>query len=204
MPARALILAALLSGCASVPRPEASTVVARYLASEARDDPEGAYALLSESARKQLSKGEFVARWRASVAERQAQAGALKARLEKLEERAEIELADGRVAALAREGRGWRLAAPRPLAPGASTPEEALARLVRALEERDFDAMLSLLGEPLRSVVERELGARLARLREARGRGLQIDGERARLRYDSHYYIELRRDSGRWRVVDFN
>src|SRR5262245_28653576 len=104
MAARALIFAALLAGCARTPRPEASTVLTRYLAAESRDDPHAAYGLLADSVRKQVPEREFVARWRAAASERQAQAAAMRERSDKLDERAEIELADGRVAALTREG----------------------------------------------------------------------------------------------------
>jgi hypothetical protein len=104
----------------------------------------------------------------------------------------------------------WRIAAPHPLEPGGDTPEDTLRRLVAAIDARDFDALLALLAEPLRTTLEQALADRAAKLKSAiRRGGVEISGSSAsgstaRLRYDARYHIDLVQENGRWRVADFN
>ena len=113
--------------------------------------------------------------------------------------------ADGRAWPLVREADRWRVAAVHPLEPGGDTPEDALRRLVAALDARDFDAVVALLAEPLRSTVEQALADRVARLKAALRRGpIEASGNTARLRYDPRYHLDLVQENGRWRIADFN
>jgi hypothetical protein len=198
---RAWLLTVLAAGCvAHLPAP--STTVARWVAANGSDDPHAAYQLLSEPLRRAISEREFVAEWRATVDERRAQAAALGPLA--AHEFAEARFSDGRTQALAHEPTGWRLLSPRPLAAGAATPEEALRRFAASLEQHDFDGLLSLLAEPLRSIVEHELSDRLARLRESLAKEIRVDGAHARIRFDERYYLDLIQENGRWRISDFN
>ena len=171
----------------------------------ARNDPHAAYGLLSSATRAQLSELAFTTEWRASAEERQTQATELHAQAGKRawRETAQV-VSGGRTSPVVRESVGWRIGSPRRTDLGAPTPEDALKRFVQALEERSFDAFLRLLAEPLRGVVERELADRLTGLRTAVGKPIAVEGEHARVRYDSHYHIDLRRENGQWQVVDFN
>jgi hypothetical protein len=116
---------------------------------------------------------------------------------------AEVE-SGGQVAGLAWEDERWRLTSVRPTARGAPTPEEALRRFTAALEAHDLDSLLHLLGEPLKSLVERELADRLAGLRAIAGKPVATDGDHAQIRYDASHHLDLRRENGQWQVVDFN
>ena len=53
-------------------------------------------------------------------------------------------------------------------------------------------------------MLERELSDRLARLKSALQKEIQVDGTHARIRLDERYYLELKQENGRWRVSDFN
>jgi Glu-tRNA(Gln) amidotransferase subunit E-like FAD-binding protein len=104
----------------------------------------------------------------------------------------------------------WRIAAVHPLEPGGDTPEDALRRLIAAIEARDFDALVAILADPLRTTLEQALGDRLSRLKSALRHGsfemagANSSGSTARLRYDPRYHIDLILENGRWRVADFN
>jgi hypothetical protein len=201
-----LLFAALVVGCTRATLPDPATTLRQYLAASARNDPQAAYALLSEEQRRRISEREFSERWRATVAERQAQAENAREALagRGASQAAELHFSDGRSLALVRESSGWRLAAARPLEPGGTTPQDVVRRFTQALEARDFDGVMQLLGDPLRGVIERELAERLARLKTAGAKDVQVDGDRARIRFDDRYFIELKRENGHWRVADFN
>src|SRR5437588_513634 len=84
-------------------------------------------------------------------------------------------------------------------------PQEALRRLIDALDARDFDAVLRVLAEPLRTSLEQALSDRLEKLRTSvKKGGIEASGDHARIRYDSRYHIDLIQENGRWRVRDFN
>ena len=88
----------------------------------------------------------------------------------------------------------------------AATPEEALRLFAKALEARQFDFVLALLGEPLGIEVDRQLRERIERLRIALETGLplEVTGDRARLQYDPRFRLDLKRQEGEWRIVDLN
>lgn len=199
------ILALVAIGCAHRAAPSAidpDPALAAWRQAIAAHDPHAAYKLLSSSLRARTSEADFALQWKASE-------GDLSAQEEALHSPATIrgatgELADGRAWPLVRDPAGWRLTATRPLEPGGDTPEDALRRLVAAVEARDFDALIGLLGEPLRQTLEQALTDRVGRLKAALRRGpIESSGSHARVRYE-HYHLDLVRENGRWRVSDFN
>lgn len=168
----------------------------------AHNDAHAAYRLLSSSLRARQTENDFELQWKLAQADLTAQREAL---VHSQVRRASGELADGRAWPLTRDTDGWRIGAARPLEPGGDTPEDALRRLVAAVEARDFDAVVALLGEPLRSTLEEALAERLARLKAALKKGaVEATGNGARIRYDPRYHLDLVQENGRWRIADFN
>jgi hypothetical protein len=201
-----LPLALLVVGCARAALPDPSVALRQYLAASVHDEPRAAWAGLSDELRRRIPEREFAERWRATALERRAQAEAAREPLAAYgaAQTAELHLADGRTLTLVRESAGWRLAAARPREPGGASPEEAVRRFAQALEAHDFDGVMQLLGDPLRGIIERELADRLARLKATAAKGVKVDGDRARIRFDDRYFIDLKRENGQWRVADFN
>ena len=204
-----IVVAATMLGCAHAPAPsphptaDPEPALAAWRRAIAANDAHAAYALLSSSLRARVSEPDFALQWKAAQADLSAQQDAL-ASPHTLRQ-ASGELADGRAWPLVHEDDHWRLAALHPLAPGGDTPEDALRRLVAAIEARDFDALLGLLAEPLRSSLEQALADRLGRLKAALRHGpIEASGSTARLRYDPRYHLDLVQENGRWRVADFN
>jgi hypothetical protein len=203
----ALLLAAAALGCAHLPPPgrasDPEPALAAWRQAIAARDPHAAYALLSSSLRARLSEADFALEWKAAQADLSAQEEALHA--PHAVRRAAGELSDGRAWPLVCDSDRWRIAAVRPLEPGGDTPDDALRRLIAAVEARDFDAVLALLADPLRATLEHALAERLARLQAALRRGpVEASGNTARVRYDPRYHIDLVQENGRWRVADFN
>jgi hypothetical protein len=201
-----LALVALGVGCTHTPAPRAidpAPALSAWRRAISARDPHAAYRLLSSALRARTSEADFVLQWKASEADLSAQEDALAAPA--TVRSAAGELSDGRAWPLARDPDGWRLSATRPLEPGGDTPEDALRRLVAAVEARDFDALVGLLAEPLRQTLEQALSDRLGRLKSALNRAaIESSGSHARVRYDTRYHLDLVRENGRWRVADFN
>lgn len=200
MRARPALLALAVAAC-HPPPPVPGSTVAAWTAALAKDDPAIGYQLLSAATRRQVSAETFAARWRDTTAERRAQAAGLSPATPVVES-ALLHLPDGRSIRAVRESQGWRLAGPRPIPPGAPTPEEAVRRFVVALTGHDFDGVLALLAEPLRSMVERELAERVLQLQAARPH-LRVEGDRAQVRGE-RFRLDLIRENAEWRVADFN
>ncbi|MDB4969404.1 MAG: hypothetical protein JWN44_5093 [Myxococcales bacterium] len=200
------ILALAAAGCAHAPRPRAidpEPALAAWRQAIRAHDAHAAYALLSSSLRARISEPDFALQWKASEGDLSAQEEALHGRV--AIRRATGQLADGRAWPLERDADGWRVAAARPLEPGGDTPEDALRRLVAAVELRDFDALLGLLAEPLRQSLELAVADRLGRLKALlRHAPIDSSGDHARVRYDQRYHLDLVRENGRWRIADFN
>jgi hypothetical protein len=202
---RLVALAIVVVGCAHHPTARLDPQLTLHAWSEAiaHNDPHTAYALLSSSLKSRLSESDFTLQWKAAPAELSEQQDGV--RTATVNRQAAVHQRDGRALVLARENGLWRLAGPRPSDEGAETPEEALRRLIDALDARDFDALLRVLAEPLRSSIEQALSDRLEKLRASvKKGGIEASGDHARIRYDSRYHIDLIQENGRWRVRDFN
>jgi hypothetical protein len=198
------LVALLGAGCAH--RPKDPSADLRSLADAlAGHDPHAVWARLSDSTRARVPAPAFGRSWTETAAER----AALAAQIRRAVEQHAVHLAasvvsDSDVATLEQDPDGWKVATPRPSGRGAPSPDDALRRFLAALEAHDFDAFLRLLGEPLKSLVERELADRVAGLHAAAGKPLVIDGDHAHIQYDARHHVDLRRENGQWLVVDFN
>jgi hypothetical protein len=201
---RALVVLAL-AGCAHGRAPDPAPSLRSLADVMAAQDADAAWARLDRATRDRLSVAAFRAGFAASAAERADLAAALRRAADRGGVRLTARVGSpAEVASLTRGDEGWRVASPRPTGKGAPTPDEALRRFVQALEARDFDAFLRLLGEPLKSLVERELTDRVSALRGALGKPVAIEGDHAHIRYDARHHLDLRRENGQWQVVDFN
>ncbi|HEX8951988.1 MAG TPA: hypothetical protein VF945_09090 [Polyangia bacterium] len=206
---RASILAMLAAlGCAHAPPPsrlpaDPEPTLAAWQRAIAAGDAHAAYRLLSSSLRARTSEADFTLQWKAAAADLSAQEEALHA--PHALRQATGELPDGRAWPLVRDPDRWRVAAAHPLEPGGDTPEDALRRLIAAVDARDFDAVVALLAEPLRGTLEQALADRLSRLKAALRRGaIEASGNTARVRYEPRYHLDLIQENGRWRLADFN
>ena len=204
---RAALLAVTVTlGCAHAPpHPTAdpAPLLSAWAQAIAADQPAAGWKLLSSALRARGNENDFALAWHAAAADLATQAPWLQKSWTL--RRASAELPDGRALPLVRDGNLWRIAAARPQSVGGDTPEDALRRLIAAVEARDFDAVLGLLGEPFRTTLEFALADRLEHLKAALHKGgLESSGNPTRIRYDARYHIDLVQENGRWRIADFN
>lgn len=210
-------IAGLLAACARGPGsgvPPASDSVERLIQTLRSDQPEDAYALLSEDIRAQIGFEEFAAKWRATQRERQARADRIAAELEAHpapQERARIATPSGGSAYLVREGDTWRIESPLLSSAYASRPQDAVRYFSRALAARDYEALLRVLTERRRAVLSRTVSDLEVSLSEHLASGIdtieRVSDERAILRWDdgdTHYELVLHRESDQWRIDEIH
>lgn len=200
-----VVTAVVLAGCAHREPPSPALGLAAWSAALAADDPHAAYALLSSDTRARVSEATFAGAWQALAPERADQAAAIRsaATAHSWKTSAEV-IAAGRSTQLVREPAGWRLSTPKPSTLGAASPEAALRALADALAAHDADAFLKLLADPLRTLIDREVAARVERLQAAKSESIVIEGDRARIQLDGRYHVDLIRENGQWRIADLN
>jgi hypothetical protein len=183
-------------------------LIDRYIRAVEMDRPDKAYALLSERARRSLSKDEFTRRMRMYRPEALAQARALREaerRRQRMDLEAQVPLAPGQTGELVVEKRAWRLVQGLHRASSAATPQLALRSFVQAVERGDLERVLRMLSPRIRENLERELRQRVERLRMSLDKdSITILGNRAELRYDRQYRIQLVRENGEWLIANFD
>jgi hypothetical protein len=203
------LLAAMQAlGCAN--RSEAyhpRSALDRYVRAVRANDPRGAYEQLSKEVQSQVSVEEFTRRWRESHADLTQQAASIeKARTKPSAYalRATIVVGKQRTISLALQGDRWRIQGGVGSGLDSASPKEAVQALVRALESRSFSAFLKLLSKPRQEQFVKEMSLRLEKLKANLDRDIEVLGNRARLQYDPRYWIQLVKEKGVWKILEFN
>jgi hypothetical protein len=200
----ALLLALDIASCAKAARPD--DAVRAWIAAVTRDDPQAAYDLLSAETRREVTREQFLARWRENREVARAEAQAMQTALGErgASSSARVHYGEGLAVPVVLDRspapEGWHLSdVPTPRNPHASTPEEALAQFLRAVEARDWDAISRAVSAPTREAVDRELRERMAALHESHR--TEVAGDHARVRLGRYELLLERSSAGDWRVI---
>jgi hypothetical protein len=205
------VLAALLAACGGGPRrgAPAANSVRDLVAALRSDDARRAYALLSADVRKQISFDDFALQWEQSKAEREWQARVLEDSLKgdpDVGEGGLASYADGKMVALEREGKAWRLESALVSHSRASRPRDAIRMFAESLSHHDLEGVLRTLTTRRRSGLSAQLQGFLDGLeRRIDDKIDEIGSDRAELRWDENeiqYRIVLRKEDGEWRIDD--
>lgn len=195
----------LTTACANTSSGGPQETLRRYAKAVEADRPEEAYALMDESVRKQMTPSEFAARWKGLRAELLSQSTLLKAAAEKpIRARAQVTLPNGGHANLSLTNESWRIEDGVAFSGGAATPADALRAFIRAVESRNYEAVMRLLARSVRENIERDIAERTAKLKRSLNQEIEVTGGRARLQYDAKYKIELIQEEGEWRIQDLD
>ncbi|MBA3397335.1 MAG: hypothetical protein H0T89_32210 [Deltaproteobacteria bacterium] len=190
------------------PTTPASTGVRAYIAALESNDARDAYALLTSATRKQVSFDEFALQWKQSAKERAWQAKALAESLkgnEDVGERARVSFADGKVVALERDGKTWRLESELVSRSRAKRPRDAIRVFADALASRDVSALLRVLTQRRRDGLTKQVEGFVSGIGKRINEKMEEFGDRAELRWDENgirYRIVLRKEDDEWRVDD--
>ncbi len=179
----------------------------RYIMSIQKNRPAIAYDLLDKRVRYQVTKEEFIAKWKTVQPELKAQARQLQALLNqkiKMQAKAQVIFPSGVRAKLGYYSNGWQIEEELLSAQEAGTPAEVLRAFFNAIEQRNYKRVMQLLAKSLRESIEREIADRQANLKRALQQEIEIIGNRARLDYGPGHKIELIKEEGQWRVLQLN
>jgi hypothetical protein len=186
----------------SVPDPR---VAARdYAAAAARGDVDAIYGMMTTSSQKARSKDDVRRIIEDERAELVEQASAFAAKDTRIEATARLRFDDGEEAALElTDGKYW-VTASGALPGGARTPEEALDQLRRVVARRSFAGLLRVLSPTTRAMIEQDLRALVLGLEKPDTLQVQVNGDAALVIVPGGHHVRLKRDSGVWRVDNFD
>lgn len=199
-------------GCrTSGPNIGATETLRNYIDAVRSNRPKQAYALLDPSVRRQISARQFANQWSKLRTELEAQGSAVEQQLDGATARpyaikSEIALSGFTKASLTFDTNSmqWQIDNHHALPlPPTATPAETLQALLRAFEQRDAHAVLSLLSDAKRASVEADIDQRVKLLRARIDDLVETKGNPVRLQLDATHRIELVREHGQWKVADF-
>ena len=206
----AILLCISLAACTSS-RDGPSKTVERYLAAIDANRPDLAYPLLDERIRRRVSRNDFIGRWRAARLELADQKTRLRKALDKpYRVVASIRYDSGLQARLIYLDKRWTVQEGMTQSLETASPTDALRAFIHAIESRDYPSVMKLVSRSMRETIEREIEERLTRLKKITttpnklAPALEVTGNKARLQYDRQYKIELIRESGEWKILDFD
>ena len=212
MPARRLeipawflgVAIALTTGCAPRTLPDPKAAADAYAAAASRGDADAIYAMMTSSAQKGRSRDDvraIVASERAELAE---QAKALSAKDARTSATARLRFDDGEETALELEGGHFFVTSAGALPGGARTPEEALDQLRRVVARRSYAGLMRVLSPATRAAIEQDLRALVTGLEHPETLQVQVTGDTASINVPGGHHVRLKRESGVWRVDDFD
>lgn len=206
----------MLAGCGGDPAkravPPASDGVEAFATVLRSDDPEPAYALLSDELKRRISFEDFAVQWQRTAPERLARATTLEEEMQSepaFDETAKIIYPDGKTVYLSREGKSWRVDAAMVSRYHAGRPHDAVTIFAQALADRDYEALLRMLTERRRDGIGKQVESFVQSLRQrlaSPDNALELIGDdRAEMRWDDgnkRYKLILRREGEEWRIDD--
>lgn len=182
--------------------PPPQPVVTRYLRAVEQQDSAQMYALLSSERRSQLSAAALTERLNDTREETAETVQRIRDTGTPAHATAVVTLEDGETVDLVLEGGQWRIASGVVDAASLRTPVQAVQSLRRALLRRDLAQLLSLLTSQERASWEAAFGRVIEGTADPLDWDTEIRGDEATVRITGGGTIELRRESGRWRVHD--
>jgi hypothetical protein len=202
--AAALAAALATTSCVSARVPDPHNAVAAYAAAASRGDGPALYSMLTLSSRHARSQRDLlrlVADERAELAEQGKDFARPDVRVEAI---ARFRYADGEEAALELyDGHYW-VTAGGTLPGGARTPEGALEQLRRVLARRSYAGLMRVLSPATRTSVENDLRSLVSGLSEPGTLEVDVTGDSAVVLVPGGHQVKLKRESGVWRIDDFD
>lgn len=193
-----------VGACAPSTLPSPHTAAKQYARAAEKGDADALYAMMTLSAQRARGKEAVATLVRSEareLGERGRDLGSNGARIESV---ARLRFDDGEEAVLQLSNDGFRVSAAGLLPGGASTPEQALDQLRRALARRSYPALLRVLSPATRAAVEHDLRSLVIGLERPSALPIEVLGESANVVVTGGHRVKLRRENGIWRVEDFD
>jgi hypothetical protein len=192
------------SACASRAGPDPRDAARAYGDAAARGDAAALYAMMSSESRRDRSHDDVTRMLVEERPELAEQGAALAQPGARVTATARLRYADGEEAALdLRDGRYWVTAAGA-LPGGGRTPGEALEQLRRVLARRSYTGLMRILSPATRAAIESDVRSFVDGLDEPETLPVQVTGDTALVPVPGGHQVKLKRESGVWRVDDFD
>jgi hypothetical protein len=197
-------LGLLAAACAAPALPDPREAADAFGRAALKGDADAIYAMMSEGARKARSRQDVhavVSDEREELAE---EGRALSSRDARVEATARLRFADGEEAALDLQNGRFYVTSAGALPGGARTPEEALDQLRRVLARRSYAGLMRVLSPATRAAVEQDLRGVVSGLGRPETLPVTLAGDTATVAVPGGHHVRLKRESGVWRVDDFD
>lgn len=197
-------LGLLAAACAGAGVPDPKVAADAFGRAAAKGDADAIYGMMTDRAHRERTRDDV----RAIVSDERlelAQEGqALSAKDARTVATARLRFADGEEAALdLRNGRFYVTSAGA-LPGGGRTPEEALDQLRRVLARRSYAGLMRVLSPSTRAAVEQDLRGLVSGLDHPETLPATVTGDTATIVVPGGHHVRLKRESGVWRVDDFD
>jgi hypothetical protein len=193
-------------GCGAGRLSDPRDAVSAYAEAAARGDADAIYEMMSDRARRALSRSEvrrIVADEKAELVDQSKALTAVAGVVVK--SRARVRFADGEDATLVVSADGaFRIATADALPAGARSPEQALEQLRRVLARRSYAGLMRVLSPATRSAVEGDLRSLVIGLEHPEGLEVNVAGDVATVQIPGGHEVKLRHEAGVWHVEDFD
>ena len=209
MPRSSKVFLAVLSpllfmACASQRVPDPKVTARAYASAAQRGDADAIYAMLTPEGQRALGRSGTRQLVRESKAELARTARAVGGDSARVEASAEARFSDGESATLVLE-RGLFLVDAASLLPARPrTPSQALSGLRRALARRSYPALMALMTSDSQGALESDLGSLVSGLEHPETLDIQVNGDSAEVQLPTGHRVLLKRETGIWRVLDFD
>lgn len=188
------------TACATPGLPPPEAAAREFAAAAERGDAATLHRLLTSAAQREFGPEGTRQRVEEARAELAAAGAALAEAPLEVDTLAVVRFADGERAELTIEEGQYRIALADVLPTRASTPEAALAALRVALARRSYPALSRLLSAETRAAVERDLALVVEGLAHVDALEVQVEGDRATVKLDGGFVVQMQREDGIWRV----
>ena len=198
------ILVVLPLACSRSTLPDPQATVDAYVQAARSGDAEAVYALMTTEAQRTYGLEGTRDMVASSGVELQKQAEALSAEPVEVRTQAVIPFDDGERAVLVVEDGQFRVDAAQALPMGAQTPADALVELRIALARRSYAALLRVLSTESGAALEGDLARLVESLEDPRTLDVKVVGDQAQVSLPGGHSVRLTRESGVWKVEDFD
>lgn len=194
----------LVAGCAGRGVPDPKSAAEEYAQAAERGDGDAIYEMMTSDAQKARSREDvkrLVQEQRGELAE---QGKGLTAKDVRVEAVARLRYEDGEEAQLElKDGHFW-ITASGALPGGSRTPEQALDQLRRVLARRSYAGLMRVLSPSTRAAIEQDLRSLVLGLERPETLHVEVAGDAATVTIPGGHSVKLKRESGIWRVDDFD
>jgi hypothetical protein len=197
-------IATVAIGCGGSRVPDPRVAANAYAEAAERGDADALYAMMTEAARKGRSVDDTRAAVKSEKDELAEQGRAIASKDARVEATARLRFADGEEAALDLRDGVFAVTAAGAIPGGGRTPEEALDQLRRVLARRSYAGLMRVLSPATRAAIEDDLRGLVNGLDRPETLPVTLAGDSATISVPGGHHVKLKRDSGVWRVEDFD